>query len=68
MEYVDNDELISKLDKSYQALRSVSEEIGNKKYKSRAFYNIDGLVQEANELISKAINVLSILEEDISEN
>ncbi|MDT2010803.1 hypothetical protein [Carnobacterium divergens] len=64
---MDNDELISKLDKAYQELKSVSEEIGDKKFKVLGFYNVDGLVQEASEIISKAVNILSILEEDISE-
>lgn len=64
---MDNDELIQKLDKSAMQLRAVSEEIGDKKNKSRAFYEIDGLIDEAGEFISKALNILCVLEEDIPE-
>lgn len=64
---MDNDELMSKLNNPWLALRSVSEDIGDKKNKSFAIREVDGLIQEADDLISRAINILSTLEEDISE-
>lgn len=64
---MDNDELISKLDRSVFLLRTVSEEIDAKKNKSFAFLGIDGFIQEADDFICKAINTLSTLEEDVSE-
>ena len=60
-------ELISKLNKPLLALRNVSEDIGDEKNKSLAIREVDGLIQEAENLTSRAINILSTLEEDVSE-
>lgn len=57
-------ELMSKLNKTLLELRSVSEDIENKKNKSTSFLKVETLLQEADDAISNATGILSVYEEN----